>query len=191
MSGMSTATLPSQRCSSCLVNGQDTTDAQPLDGSVEGLLFGSVPLCAHACERVHICVYKCVWKQRGKGSWCPVGADSYRLFNVSSNAKELQCHIHQSWLAVRARQRCWHLNASRWVKRPFKCQLADTQPCSHRWVGSGDCQLGTQEKGHCICEAQEEKSSEDSNENVFIPWDKYSVATITPVNSGISELVKL
>lgn len=84
--------------------------------------FGSVP-----SRSLHACVWMCVRvKQRDGDMLYPVGVDSCGPLNGSNNVKELQCHIHQSWLSVRARQRCWHLNTTRWVRRPFKCQLPDT-----------------------------------------------------------------
>lgn len=90
--------------------------------------FGFEPVSSrHASVRVNARGYvsECVCEtEKERGILYPV--DSYRPLNGSNNVKELQCHIHQSWLSVKSRQRCWHLNTTQWVSRPFKCQLPDT-----------------------------------------------------------------
>lgn len=131
-------------------------------------------------EGACICLWMCV-KQGGKGTPYSVAVDSHRPFNASSTAKDSQCHIHQSRFSVRARQRCWHLNTTQWVRRPLKRQLPDTHPCSRRWAVAGDCQLVTQEKGHCIYEAEEEHSTETR-------WIRFSLSAQASVQSVQSHL---
>lgn len=84
-------------------------------------------ICAFVLTKcMWICVCLLVCKTGDRDILYSVGVDSYGPLNGSNNVKELQCHIHQSWLSVKARQRCWHFNTTRWVRRPFKCQLPDT-----------------------------------------------------------------
>lgn len=114
-----------------------------------------------------------------------VGVDSYEPLEGSNNVKEPQCHIYQRRLPVRARQRCWHLNTTRWVRRPFRCHLPDKRPCSYRWVVTSDCHLVTEEKGHRMHKAREERSAGIPWMSMFpSPRGEYSIGTITPVNSG-------
>lgn len=160
---MGAATLPSQRCSPHPVNGQNTMAAQTLDGSLRGLRHLALCLYIHltrVSECAYVCVYVWVCVCGARNILYSGGVDSYGPLNGSNNVKELLCHIHQSLLSVRARQKCWHPNTSRWVRRPFRRQLLDTQARSYRRMVTVDCQVVTRgEKGQGVWEAPEEQST--------------------------------
>lgn len=168
--------------------------AQTLDGSLRGsrhlasCLYIHLLVSEHA-SRVAWCV--CVWVRACLCAYSCLrysgGVDSYRPLNGSNDVKELQCHIHQSLLSVRARQKCWHLNTSRWVKRPFRRQLLDTQACSYRRLVTTDCQVVTRGKRPgCMRGWRGTIHWDLLNERVLVLWGRYSVGTITPVKSGKS-----
>lgn len=160
---------------------------------IEGIApFGFMPLyppntCEWACIR---CVCVCVCQGGGHIQYSG-SVDSYRPLNGSNNVKELQCHIHQSLLSVRARQKCWHLNTSWWVRRPFRRQLLDTQACSYRRLVTADCQAVTLGKRPGRMRGWRGTIRRDSmNEHVSVLWGRYSVGTITPVNSANQHFLK-
>lgn len=95
---MTAATLPSQRCSPCPVNGQDTMGAQTLDGSLKDyaiwLWARIVTSRKCACECTWLCVWVCMWNRERKRDsvscilWTPtdlsMGAIMSRSCNVIS-----------------------------------------------------------------------------------------------------------
>lgn len=119
--------------------------------------------------------------------WTPTDLSMGAIMSRSCNVISIKAYFLSG-----PDKKCWHLNTSRWVRRPFTRQLLDTQACSYRRLVTADCQVGTRGKRPGHMGGWRGTILRDlMNERGSVLRGPYSVGTITPVNSGKSALMEI